>query len=113
MPQGDDLSVAILFLAGRGDLVKDFRATMPADQPDGEWQLDLVPVKRQEDVATLSLFVDRRTLAFRGLSTADHMGGTFKFRFTNLRENVGLKDSEFSFKFPRDTNVIDNGRGQD
>ncbi len=110
MPEGDDLSVAILFLAGRGDLVKDFRAAMADDQPASEWQLDLVPVKRQEDVATLTLFVDRRTLELRGLTSSDHMGGTFKFRFTNLRENVGLKDSDFNFKFPRGTNVIQSGR---
>ena len=112
MPRGDDLSVAILFLAGRGDLVSDFRATMPPAQPADEWELDLVPLKRQEDVARLTLFVDRRTLALRGLSTADHVGGTFVFRFTNLRENVGLKAGDFHFTFPRGTNVIDNGRAQ-
>ncbi len=112
MPQGDDLSVAILFLAGRGDLVKDFEASMPAPQPAGEWQLDLVPNKRQEDFATLTLFVDRQTLAFRGLGTADHLGGSFVFRFTNLRENTGLKDTDFRFTFPRGTHVIETGRGK-
>jgi len=112
MPKGDDLTVAILFLAGRGDLVKDFRASIPDEQPAGEWQLDLVPLKRQEDVATLTLFVDRGNLVLRGLTTTDHMGGTFRFRFTDIHENVGLKDSDFNFKFPRGTNVIDNGRVQ-
>jgi len=111
MPEGDDLSVAILFLAGRGDLVNDFRASMPATQPDGEWQLDLVPLKKQEDVATMSLFVDRTSLVLRGLTTTDHTGGTFKFRFTDIHENVGLKDSDFAFTFPRGTNVINSGGG--
>lgn len=112
MPAGDDISVAILFLAGRGDLVKDFRAAMPAAQPAGEWQLVLTPIKRQQDFATLALAVDRATLAIRGMTTVDAQGGTFILRFTNLRENVGLKDSDFRFTFPRGTHVIDTGRAQ-
>ncbi len=112
MPQGDDLSVAILLLAGRGDLVKDFEASMPPLQPTGEWQMDLVPKQRQEDFATLTLFVDRQSLAFRGLTTSDHLGGSFVFRFTNLRENTGLKDTDFRFTFPRGTHVIETGRGK-
>lgn len=109
MPEGDDLSVAILFLAGRGDLVKDFRAMMPADHPADAWHLVLTPIKRQADFATMTLVVDRRTLALQGLTTVDHQGGTFVFTFTNMRENVGLKDSDFHFTFPRNTNVIHTG----
>ena len=109
MPQGDDISIAILFLAGRGDLVKDFRATMPVSQSPDAWRLTLTPVKRQEDFATMTLVVDRKTLVLRGLTTLDHKGGTFVFAFTNIRENVGLKDSDFHFTFPRNTNVIHSG----
>ena len=109
MPTGDDISMAILFVAGRGDLVKDFRAAMPATQPADMWHLTLTPVKRQEDFATMTLAVDRRTLVLRGMTTVDHRGGTFVFAFTNIRENVGLKDSDFNFTFPRNTNVIHSG----
>jgi len=109
MPQGEDISMAILFVAGRGDLVKDFKAAMPASQPADAWHLSLTPVKRQEDFATLTLEVDRRTLVLRGLTTVDHQGGTFVFSFTNIRENVGLKDNDFRFTFPRKTNVIYTG----
>jgi outer membrane lipoprotein carrier protein len=106
MPKGDDISLAILFVAGRGDLVKDFRATMPATQPADAWHLTLTPVKRQEDFSTMTVVVDRKTLVLRGLTTVDHKGGTFVFAFTNIRENVGLKDSDFQFTFPRNANVI-------
>lgn len=109
MPTGDDISVAILFVAGRGDLVKDFRAAMPAAQPADVWHLTLTPIKRQEDFATMTLVVDRKTLVLRGLTTVDHKGGTFVFAFTNIRENVGLKDSDFVFTFPRNTNVTHTG----
>src|SRR5688572_29417096 len=44
---GDD-SLALLFLAGKGDLTRDFAASMPPEQPAGEWQLVLSPKKRQD-----------------------------------------------------------------
>jgi outer membrane lipoprotein-sorting protein len=109
MPTGSDMSIAILFVAGQGDLVKDFRATMPASQPADVWHLTLTPIKRQEDFATMTLVVDRRTLMLRGLNTVDHSGGTFVFAFTNIRENVGLKDSDFQYRFPRNANIIRTG----
>jgi outer membrane lipoprotein carrier protein len=109
MPEGDDISMAILFVAGRGDLVRDFKATMPAAQPADVWHLTLTPIKRQEDFASMTLIVDRRTLVLRGLTTVDHKGGNFVFAFTNIRENVGLKDSDFRFTFPRNANVIHSG----
>lgn len=109
MPAGDDISVAILFVAGRGDLVKDFKASMPTAQPPDAWHLTLTPIKRQEDFVTMTLVVDRRTLVLRGLTTVDHQGGVFVFSFTNIRENVGLKDSDFRFTFPRGANVIYSG----
>lgn len=112
MPKGDEISVAILFVAGRGDLVKDFRAAMPAAQPPDTWLLELTPIKRQEDFATMTLVVDRRTLVLRGLTTVDHKGGIFAFTFANIRENVGLNDSDFRFTFPRGTNVIYSGTAQ-
>jgi outer membrane lipoprotein carrier protein len=110
MPKGDDISVAILFLAGRGDLIKDFRSTVPATHPAGEWHLTLTPIKPQKDFVTLTLVVHRPSLALRGMTTVDAQGGTTVFRFNNLRENVGLKDSDFSFTFPPRAHVIYTGR---
>ena len=100
IPQGDDVSSAVMFQAGKGDLVRDFRAAMPATQTAGSWQLDLTPIAKQADFDTLSLIVDRKTLQWRGLSTVDHDGGVSTFSFTNLKENVGLKDGEFTFTPP-------------
>lgn len=109
MPSRDELSTAILFLAGQGNLVNDFHAAMADTQPESEWALALTPVERQEDFALLTLFVDRQSLAFRGMTTLDHQGGTSVFRFDNLKENVGLPDSDFRFTFPKGTNVIYSG----
>src|SRR5690606_23692990 len=95
MPDEDDASTALLFLAGHGNLTRDFTVRLPDGQPEDEWHLELTPKTPQADFATLTLQVARNTLAFRGLVIVDEQGGTSAFRFSNLRENVGLTDREF------------------
>lgn len=107
MPTGTDLSAAVLFLTGRGDLTRDFTPTLSSTAPADEWHLTLTPKVRQEDFAQLTLHVDRGSLAFRGLQFRDHVGSENTIRFTNLRENVGLADADFRFTFPRGTHVTD------
>jgi chaperone LolA len=43
LPKDGEASTALLFLAGRGDLTKDFVAAAPGEQPAGEWRLLLRP----------------------------------------------------------------------
>jgi outer membrane lipoprotein carrier protein len=105
LPTGDQAPTALLFLAGRGDLVRDFRPALPRTQPDGLWQLDLVPKTAQTDFTTISMTVDPRTLALRGLTSTDAQDGLSTFTFSNLRENVGLSDNQFQFKIPRGVEV--------
>jgi outer membrane lipoprotein carrier protein len=105
MPTGTDASTALLFLAGRGDLTRDFTASLPDSQPAGEWRLVLRPRTVNADFETLTLEVDRASLAFRGLVVVDAQGGTSAFRFTNMRENRNLADSEFAFAIPRGVEV--------
>ena len=99
LPKAGDASTALLFLAGKGDLVRDFTPSMPAEQPEGEWHLLLTPRTKQPDYDTMTLVVDRKTLALRGL-TLKTEDGTQTFTFTRFRENTGLKDTDFNFKFP-------------
>lgn len=112
MPAGDDMSAAVLFLTGTGNLERDFTHTMPAAQPAGEWQITLAPKVAQEDFSSLTLSVDRTTLAFRGFTWKDHGGTENTIRFTNLRENVGLKDAEFAFTIPKGTHIVSGGGGR-
>lgn len=105
LPKGNDASAAVLFLIGRGDLTRDFTAAMPADQPAGEWHLTLTPRRPQSDFTSLTLVVLRRTFSLRGLEKIDDQGGTTTFQFTNLKENVGLLDKDFIFKFPPGTEI--------
>jgi outer membrane lipoprotein carrier protein len=97
-----DNSLALLFLAGKGDLVRDFVPSMPAEQPADEWRLELSPKKKQEDYSTLTLGVRRDSLALTALSIVDEEG-TQTYQFTNFRTNRGLRDSDFRFVFPPGT----------
>jgi outer membrane lipoprotein carrier protein len=101
LPKGNEVSTALLFLAGRGDLTRDFVASVPDTQPAGEWRLLLKPKTPQADFKTLTLDVDRTTLALRGFTVVDELGGVSKFRFQNLRENRGQTDQAFEFKIPK------------
>ena len=76
IPRGDDAPTALLFLMGRGDIVRDFTPSLGATHPEGEWQLVLTPKNPQADFVTLTLIVDRQSLALKGFITVDADGGT-------------------------------------
>jgi outer membrane lipoprotein carrier protein len=109
VPSDDQSTTPALFLAGKGDIVRDFDASLaerPAGQADGTLALKLVPRKAQPEYDWLILSVDPATLALRGLVTGDAQGGTSSFSFTNLKENVGLADKPFVFTPPRGVDIV-------
>lgn len=111
----DSAATPALFLAGQGSLTRDFTpslATVPADLPSASRALKLVPKSRQRDYDWLILVADPTTLRLRGLVTSDAQGGTSSFSFTNLKENPGLSDKEFTFKIPRGVDVITDASRQ-
>lgn len=109
VPTGSDMSAAVLFLTGTGNLERDFTPAMPATHPAGEWQITLTPRVRQDEFATLTLWVDRGSLAFTAFSWTDHGGAQNTIRFSNMRENVNLKDTEFVFEIPKGARVVSGG----
>jgi outer membrane lipoprotein carrier protein len=104
LPKDNEQSTALLFLAGRGNLVRDFQASLPASQPAGEWHLLLTPKAKQADFQTLTLIVDRASLALRGFTTVDDQG-TSTIRLSNLKENTGVKDDVFAYEFPKGVQI--------
>jgi outer membrane lipoprotein carrier protein len=109
VPPEDEASTPTLFLAGKGNLVRDFTPSLvdlPAGMPAGTQALKLVPKFRQRDYDWLILAVDQASLQIRGLVTVDGQGGKSSFSFENLKENVGLSDKEFAFKIPRGVDVV-------
>lgn len=111
MPTADAASSPLMFLVGRGDVGRDFRAEYTAlpGAPSDTWALKLTPRSPQTDYEWLAVALDTRTLAIRMLVAQDAQGGTSTFTFTNLKENVGLSDNTFSFRIPRGVDVITEG----
>jgi outer membrane lipoprotein carrier protein len=109
VPQEDSATAPALFLAGKGNLTRDFTPsfdTVPVGAAAGAVALKLVPKSPQPDYDWLVLVVDGSTLALRGLASSDSQGGTSSFSFTNLKENVGLPDKTFEFQIPRGVDVV-------
>jgi outer membrane lipoprotein carrier protein len=105
MPSDDQATTAVLFLAGKGNLTRDFNVTYAENDSPDVYALRLDPRQKQRDYDWLIVVVDRATLQIRGLTTADQ-GGRSTFTFTNYRENTSLSDKVFEFKIPRGTDVI-------
>jgi outer membrane lipoprotein carrier protein len=113
LPADDQATTPTLFLAGKGNLTRDFTPSLvdlPAGMAAGTRALKLIPKTRQRDYDWLVLVVDPGTLAIRGLVTVDAQGGQSTFAFDNLKENVGLADKEFVFKIPRGVDVVESSR---
>jgi outer membrane lipoprotein carrier protein len=106
--QDDTTPTPVLFLAGKGNLTRDFTVstTSVAGAPAGSIALRLVPKRREQEYDWLALVVDQGSLALRMLVAGDSQGGTSSFTFTGLRENVGLTDKPFTFTIPRGADVI-------
>ena len=105
LPTGTDTSTALLFLAGRVNLARDFVPGVPATHPAGEWQLILRPKTAEADFKSLTLEVDRASLALRGFTVVDEQDAVSKFRLAKLQENRNLPDSEFVFTMPKGVEI--------
>ncbi|HKT79069.1 MAG TPA: outer membrane lipoprotein carrier protein LolA [Vicinamibacterales bacterium] len=109
IPTGDQASTPILFLAGKGDLARDFTpslTTAPPGTPPGARTLKLTPRTPQPEYDWLTLSVDAATLSLVGLSAMDPQGAVTVFTFTNLKENVNLPVQLFAFKPPKGVEVV-------
>jgi outer membrane lipoprotein carrier protein len=109
VPPDDQATTPTLFLAGKGDLRRDFTPSLvdlPSGLPPGARALKLVPKSPQRDYDWLILAVDPASLAIRGLVTVDAQGGKSSFSFANLKENIGLADKAFAFTIPRGVDVV-------
>ena len=114
MPRDEQASSPALFLTGKGDLTRDFTASFDkvADAPAGSVALKVTPKRREAEYESLTLVVEPKTLDLQMLIAVDAQGGRSVFTFTNLKENVGLADSQFVFQMPRNVDVVTDGGGR-
>lgn len=106
LPADDRASTAALFLAGKGNLVRDFKAAAAPSLFPTEIRVQLTPTSPQTEFTQLTIGVDSRTYALMSMETTDADGGVSTFRFTNLRENASLPDRDFVFTPPKGVDVI-------
>jgi outer membrane lipoprotein carrier protein len=111
MPAGDNASTPVLFLVGKGELLRDFDVAdieIPG-APAGSRAIKLTPKQKEREYDWLALVVDGQSLALRMLVAGDSQGGRSTFLFSNLKENVGPPDNTFKFTVPRGADVITQG----
>jgi len=109
VPSADEATTPALFLAGKGDIARDFTASYIDPAPQGTLALKLTPRRAEPDYEYLIVAVDPTSLQIRSLTTRDHQGGDSTLTFSNLKENIGLADKEFAFRIPRGVSVINDG----
>jgi outer membrane lipoprotein carrier protein len=110
VPTEDNAATPALFLAGKGDVTRDFTATFAEPAAIGTYALKLLPRTPDTDYDYLVVQLDPATLQIRGLTTFDHQGGESTFTFTNLKENRGLSDKDFAFRIPHGVDVVTDDR---
>jgi outer membrane lipoprotein carrier protein len=106
LPTGDQAPTALLFLTGRGDLMRDFKLALSPTQSAAEWRLRLTPLKKEADFTELTIGVEPKSLRMITLESLDADGGKSTFTFANLRENTAIADKEFVFTPPKGCDVI-------
>ena len=102
--QADLRGIPALLLSGRGDVLTQFQVSAQ-EAPAGRRRLRLLPRKKDAEMDEVILDVDEsaRILAIEVL---DGQGNRSHFDFSELRENVGLKDQIFQFRVPHGVEVI-------
>ncbi len=106
VPPDNEATTPALFLAGKGDIARDFTATYPDAAATGPTMLKLTPRRSEPEYEYLVVAVDPITLQIRALTTRDRQGGDSTLTFNNLKENQGISDKEFAFRIPRGVDVI-------
>ncbi len=99
----------LAFLAGEGDLNRDFRLLKfeeSASQKAENFVLELLPREPNEVLSKLILTVDKKTYHVVQADVLDGLGNVTRTRFIDIRMNVGLPTSFFSFTIPPGTEVI-------
>ena len=110
VPPPNEATTPALFLAGNGDIVRDFTASAAEPAVPGTVAVKLTPRKSDPEFEYLVVSMDPKTFQIRALTTLDRQGGQSTLTFTNLKENTGISDKEFAFRVPRGVDVITNGQ---
>jgi len=96
----------VSFLTGVGRIADDFNTTL-SERDSSQIGLFLEPKRANEDFGRLELVVSADTFDIVEARVTDPIGNVTSIRFSNLRRNLGIADSEFSFDVPPGVDVVD------
>ena len=104
-----DLSAAVTFLWGKGNLIEDFQINFSKRTGLAGPKHVALELKPKKDVRFTTLIFVVATESFMVDETLveDPGGNINHIYFTNVRTNVGLKDNIFSFEIPKGVAVIE------
>jgi outer membrane lipoprotein carrier protein len=105
VPGDDQATTSMLFLAGKGDISRDFIAADAPSPVPGAVGLKLTPRQSEPDYEYLVVAVDPRSLQIRALTTRDQLGADTTIVFQNLKENTNIPDRTFTFTPPKGVQV--------
>lgn len=103
--QDSDERSPALFLAGRGDFRKDFRAEWADPRPDSH-SVKLTPVVAQPDFRYLIVDVDPVMGYVLRLQVVDALDNRTEYNFRQMEVNPKLPPDFFSFQPPPGTDII-------
>ena len=95
------------FLAGIGNLQKDFQARWAKEpSPQENYSLELTPRETQGSLEKLFLLVDRENFKILQARIQDVMGNVTQISFSKVQFDNHLPDSLFTFSPPRGVEVF-------
>ena len=108
VPPDGNVSTPALFLSGKGDIARDFTASIVESPVPDSIGLKLTPRRPEAQYDYFVVATTQPGLQIRALATHDRQGGDSVIAFTNLKENQGISDKEFAFRIPKGADVITN-----
>ncbi len=103
--ENDDRRSPTLFLAGRGNFQRDFRAEWSDPRP-GSHLIKLIPIRPQSDFQYLIIDVDPVKGLILRLLIVDPFENRTEYTFQGLQENPDLPPGFFAFQPPPGTDII-------
>jgi outer membrane lipoprotein carrier protein len=101
--------IPLSFLLGLGNLKKDFNAVLKATEKD-EYILRLEPKGEAGGFSEILLGVSRSSADIVWVSIRDAANNLTSLRFSNMKKDVGLKDSLFRINIPQGVDIVELGQ---
>lgn len=100
--------MTVRFMIGVGKLQEDFRISFTGPNKvdeNGYYDLCLLPRSKELGIDKLFMKVDRDTFFIMNFSFADMYGNTTKLTFSEIKTNINLSESLFTFTPPPGVNL--------